>query len=100
MSTLHPDVLLSVQLGAVIGRDQYSSDQTLIDAKIAEIRELAGVRTDILNREVGSWVGYYDSPETKSLVVALLAAFPGAVPWLSLGRERRGHEHGTYEKRS
>jgi hypothetical protein len=99
MSVLHPDVQLSVEIGALIGRDKYTRDQAVIDAKIADLRKLAGVRTDILNRDVGSWVGYYDSPETKPLIVALLAAFPGAVPWISLGQERRGRVHGTYEKR-
>jgi hypothetical protein len=99
MSTLHPDVQLSAEIGALIGRDKYTRDPELIDRKITDLRKLAGVRTDILNREVGSWIGYYDSPETQPLVVALLAAFPGAVPWISLGQERRGRAHGTYEKR-
>jgi hypothetical protein len=97
---VHPDTLLSVQLGALIGRDKYSSDAQLIDAKIGQLRTLAGARTDLLDREVGTWVGYYDSPETRSLIVALLAAFPGAVAWLRSGKERRGRFHGTYEKRS
>jgi hypothetical protein len=93
---MHPDTLLSVQLGAIIGRDKYTRDPDVLAAKIAELRAHAGVRTDILNREVGSWVGYYDSPEMQPLVVALLDAFPGAVPWLSLGQERRGRgAHST-----
>lgn len=96
---MHPDTLLSVQLGALIGRDKYSSDPVLIDAKITALRKLAGMRTDLLEREVGTWVGYYYSREMKPLVAALLRAFSGAVRWLTLGQERRGRGHGTCEKR-
>lgn len=92
--------LLSVQLGGILGRDKYTRDPDVIAAKIAELRAHAGVHVDLLNREVGSWVGFYDSDETRPLVTALLAEFPGAVPWLTVGRERRGKPmHGTYEIR-
>lgn len=96
---MHPDRLLSVKLGADLGRDKYTRDPDVIAAKIDGLRALAGVRTDILDREVGSWIGYYDSPETQPLVAALLAAFPGAVPHIRAGQERRGRVHSTYEKR-
>jgi hypothetical protein len=96
---VHPDTLLSVQLGALMSRDKYTHDPELIDAKIRHLRTVAGVRTDLLDREVGTWVGYYDGPAMKPLVVALLGAFPGAVSWLTLGQERRGRSHGTFEKR-
>jgi hypothetical protein len=97
--TVHPDTLLGVQLGAIIGHDKYSSDPELINGKIRQLRIVAGVRSDLLDREVGTWVGYYDSPEMEPLVVALLDAFPGAVQWLTLGRQRQGRVHGTYDKR-
>lgn len=93
---MHPDTLLSIQLGATIGRDKYTRDPAPV---IAELRRLAGVRQDILDREVGVWIGYYDQPETRPLVVALLEAFPGAVQWIKSGQDRRGPTHGTYEKR-
>ena len=95
-SALHPDTLLSVRLGGILGRDKYTHDPKPI---ITELRATAGVQTGILNREVGSWIGYYDAPETRALVSALLHAFPGALPHIRAGQARRGRTHNTYEKR-
>lgn len=95
--SMDSDTALSIRLGAIMGRDRYTRDPGPI---IEELRTAAGVRVDILNREVGSWVGYYDHPATKPLVVALLAAFPGALPWLRAGQQRRAAgAHGTFERR-
>lgn len=97
---MDPATLLSVQLGAILGRHQYTTDPDVVAGTIAELRAHAGIHTAVLDREVGSWVGFYDSPDTRTLVTALLAAFPGAVPWLTRGQERRGKPmHGTYEVR-
>jgi len=93
-SALHPDTLLSVRIGGILGRDKYTQDP---DPIILELRQVAGVRTDILNREVGSWIGYYDTPETKPLIIALLAAFPGCLTWINHGTQQRAKPmHGTY----
>lgn len=93
---MHPDTLLSIQIGAIVGRDKYTRDPAPV---IDELRRIAGVRQDILDRETGTWIGYYDQPETQPLVVALLEAFPGAVKSIRAGQERRGRTHRTYEKR-
>lgn len=89
---LYPDVALSVQLDATCGRGQYTRDPAPV---VAELRAAAGDRVDILHETVGTWVGYFDSPETHTLCAALLDAFPDAEPWVEVGRRRRGHMHGT-----
>jgi hypothetical protein len=93
MSVLHPDVLLSIALSAAMGRNQYTRDvQPIID----EVRQLAGGRPDILYSEVGRWVGYHGIPENAALTSALLGAFPGAVPFIREGQERRNRgSHST-----
>jgi len=100
MERMHPDTLLSVHLGALTGRDKYSTDPAVHAAVIAELRALAGVRTDTLHAEVGRWVGYYGDDHTAARCSALLAAFPGALPYIREGQERRQKPaHGTYEVR-
>jgi hypothetical protein len=98
MSVLHPDVMLSIALSAAMGRDQYTREpQPVID----ELRQLGGGRPDILLPEVGRWIGYHAIDENQILTSALLAAFPGAMPYIAEGQQRRGKPpHGTYEKRS
>jgi hypothetical protein len=58
---------------------------------IAELRETAGGRDDILADEVGRWIGFYDSPETHVLAGALRAAFTdlNLQPHIELGQKRR-----------
>ncbi|MDF2917871.1 MAG: hypothetical protein K0S70_2088 [Microbacterium sp.] len=93
MSTLHPDVMLEIQLSAAMSRNQYIRDaQPIID----EVRQIAGGRPDILHRQVGIWVGYHGIPENAALTSALLDAFPGAVPFIREGQARRGRgSHST-----
>jgi hypothetical protein len=93
MSTLHPDVLLEIRLSAAMGRNQYTRDvQPVID----EVRQIAGGRPDLLHRQVGGWVGYHGIPENAALTSALLDAFPGAVPYIREGQERRNRgSHST-----
>lgn len=93
MSALHPDVQLGIALGAICGRNRYTSDPAPV---IAELLARAGVRTDILAMEAGKWAGYYDDGETAVLVNAILAEVPGAAQWAQAGRTQRARPaHGT-----
>lgn len=64
---------------------------------VAELRTAAGVHTEILAREIGTWVGFYDSDKnTHTLAAALLEAFPEARPHVGIGQARRMRPiHGT-----
>ena len=79
-------------LDAICARNQYTTEPGRV---IAELRGVAGGRTGILYESVGTWVGYFDSPETHTLCAAILEAFPDAEAWVGLGRSRRGRVHGT-----
>lgn len=93
MTVLHPDVQLGVALGAICGRNRYTADPGPV---IAELRERAGVRTDVLAMEAGKWAGYYDDEHTAVLVAAILADIPGTAPWAEVGRAQRARpRHGT-----
>lgn len=94
--SMHPDTLLSVALDAVCARHQYERDA---GAAVAELRQAAGGRMDLLHESVGTWVGYFDAPETHALCTGLLDAFPEAQAWVHVGQERRGRLHGTGEYR-
>lgn len=85
---LDPDTLLSVELGAIMSRDRYTSEPGPV---IAQLRETAGVRVDLLAAEVGSWVGFYRSEHTRLLADALLEAFSNLdlQPWIEVGRKRQ-----------
>lgn len=87
MRSLDPDTHLSVRLGAIMCRNQYTDRPGPV---IAQLRAMAGDRTDILAREVGMWVGFYDNPHTQRLRSALFEAFADLDlgPWVELGRRR------------
>lgn len=89
-SALHPLVHLGVQISSLCSRDKYATDPAVHAAAVEEIRRLAGIHTDIRDYEVGVWVGYYGDEYTNARAAALLDAFPGCVPHVSLGAERRG----------
>ena len=65
---LHPDVALSIRLGAIMSRNQYTRDPAPV---IDELYTTAGDRLDILTTEVGLWVGFYSIPENQVLCDAL-----------------------------
>lgn len=97
-STLHPLVQLGVELSAMCGRDKYSTDPAVHAAAVDELRQHAGVHVDVLHEEVGRWVGFYSDDYTKMRAAALLDAFPGCVPHIKVGVERRGAGgHKTFE---
>ncbi|WP_153001329.1 hypothetical protein [Microbacterium testaceum] len=90
---LHPDVRLGITLGAICGRNRYTTNPAPV---ITELLETAGPRTDILAMEAGRWAGYYDDEHTTVLVAAIVAGIPGAAAWTADGRSRRSAPpHGT-----
>lgn len=82
---LSPDVLLGITLSAICSRNRYTKDPGPV---IDELRQVAGERLDILAMEAGSWSGFYDDDNTRTLARALLE-IPGASDWVKLGQERR-----------
>jgi hypothetical protein len=97
-SALHPLVHLGVQISCLCSRDKYDTSPAVHAAAVDEIRRVAGIHTDIRDYEVGVWVGYYGDEYTNARAAALVEAFPGCVPHIALGLERRGAGgHGTFE---
>jgi hypothetical protein len=91
-------VQLGVEISAMCSRDKFSTDPAVHASAVEEIRRHAGVHTDVLHEEVGRWVGFYGDEYTRMRAAALLDAFPGCVPHIALGIERRGAGgHGTFE---
>jgi hypothetical protein len=67
---------------------------------IDELRAASGRRTDILAAEVGAWIGFYETKDTRPLADALRAAFKDLdlTPGIALGTERRRRpSHGTHD---
>lgn len=83
---LDQETALDVLLSATCSRHRHTTDAGPV---IAELRRIAGDRTDIRARVAGSWFGYYGDEHTRTLSEALLE-LPGADAWVTLGRERRG----------
>lgn len=78
--------LLDIELSALCSRERYTTDPEPV---IAELRQLAGKRTDILAEVAGLWAGYFGDEYTRPLADALLT-IDGVEPWAELGRTRRG----------
>lgn len=89
-SALHPLVHLGVVISSICSRGKYSTDPTVHAQAVDEIRKVAGAHTDLRDHEVGVWVGYYGDEYTKTRAGALVDAFPGCVPHIALGVQRRG----------
>ncbi|RKE60478.1 hypothetical protein [Microbacterium sp. AG238] len=85
-SPLEPDTRLDVELSAICARNQYTRDPEPV---IAELAAAAHGRDDILTRAAGLWAGYFDSPETHVLAMAL-SSIPGTNRWVEEGLRRRG----------
>lgn len=85
---LTPGVALGVTLSAICSRNRYTKDPAPV---IAELRAEAGGKLEILTAEVGRWIGFYNSPETRVLVDALRAGFSDLdlQPHIELGQTRR-----------
>lgn len=80
-----PDVLLSIHLDAICSRNRYTADPAPV---IAELLATAGERRDILAESVGTWLGYFEDDDTRTLCAAL-RELPGLEPWIALGQHRR-----------
>lgn len=79
--------MLDVELASICSRNRYTTDPAPV---IAELRERAGKRTDILAHAAGLFAGYFDDKYTRTLTDALRAEIDGIDPWLQVGRKRRG----------
>lgn len=92
MSRLTPDTRLSIHLDAICSRNRYTTDPAPV---IAELRETAGDRVDVLTESVGTWVGFFEDDITRVLCDAL-RELPDLEPWIALGKERRARpDHRT-----
>lgn len=93
--TLSADTMLSIQVGCVMTRNQFTQKPAAV---MTELRETAGDRLDILAAEVGRFIGFYDDQWTHTLVEALRAEFTDLdlQPHIELGERRRNAgTHGT-----
>lgn len=89
MSRLSPDTRLSIHLGAIMSRNQYTRTPELV---VTKLLETAGDNHAVLQEAVGSWVGFYEDEYTRPLCV-VLRGLPGLEPWIELGAYRRGLAH-------
>lgn len=69
-----------------MSRNRYARDPERV---IAELHAVAGDRLDLLAREVGSWVGYYEDENTRVLTDALRALPLDLDEAIAHGRDRR-----------
>ena len=89
---------LEVTLSAICSRHQFTTDPV---TAIEELRAAAGERTDVLAREVGIWIGYFESAHSRTFTTAL-RELPGVEPWIDEGRRRRslrGHSTADFRHR-
>lgn len=86
---LSPDTRLSVLLDAICSRNRYTQDPAPV---VTELLATAGDRHDILTESVGTWVGYFEDDDTRTLCVAL-RELPDLEPWIAVGRERFAAPH-------
>lgn len=77
--------LLSLKLSATITRHQFDADATAV---IAEIRELAGDRTDILAEVAGRWAGFHGQTLGVQPAFAEAIRAIGSEEAFELGRKR------------
>lgn len=90
---LAPETTLSIQVGCVMTRNQYSQDPAPV---IAELYATAGDRIDLLTQEVGEFIGFYDDQYRATLVNALRALPLDTDHAIKLGQHRRGlRPHST-----
>lgn len=85
----HPlslDVLLGIELSAIMSRNRYTHDPAPV---IAELQRVAGGRDDILADEAGRWIGFYEDDYTRDLATALRALPLDMEDVIALGVQRR-----------
>lgn len=91
---LHPDIMLSISIGCVMSRNALTRDPAPV---IEELYTTAGDRIDLLTREVGQWVGFYEADHTRTLATALRALPLDLDEHIALGLSRRMQPvHGTH----
>ncbi|MDN3310634.1 hypothetical protein QWJ90_06800 [Microbacterium oryzae] len=83
---LHPDTLLGIRLASICSRHRFDADA---EGALAELRAAYAGRMDILAREIGTWIGYYEDEHARALCDGL-RRIPGVEEWTPLGRARRG----------
>lgn len=89
---LSPDVMLSITLDAICSRNRYTTNPAPV---IADLYATAGDRLDILTESVGTWVGFFEAAETRTLCAAL-RELPRLDPWIAVGANRRAQpDHRT-----
>lgn len=86
MPPLDRDAALLVSLHAVCSRNKYTRDPGPV---LAEPREIAAGRDDLLVQAAGVWAGYEDSDEWSRPLAQALLELPGTAEWAQLGRQRR-----------
>ena len=87
---------LEVTLSAICSRHQFTTDP---GPAVEELRAAAGDRTDVLAREVGIWIGYFESEHCRTFTTAL-RELRGVEQWIDVGRRRRGRRgHSTADFR-
>lgn len=83
---MHPDTKLSIAIDATCSRNEFVQDAAPV---IAELRDLADDRVDVLTESVGIWVGFFEDAHNHVLCEAL-RELPGLEPWIAVGKHRRG----------
>ncbi|MFJ2535843.1 hypothetical protein [Microbacterium maritypicum] len=77
-----------------MSRNRYTQDPAAV---IAELYAVAGGRVDVLCREVGSWIGFYEDAHTRALATALRSLPLDLTEAIAAGRARRfSGTHGTH----
>ncbi|MFJ4166271.1 hypothetical protein ACIPY5_12005 [Microbacterium sp. NPDC089698] len=91
---LAPDTALSIKIGCVMTRNQFTQDPVPV---IAELYATAGDRIDLLTQEVGLFIGFSSSNQYRATLVAALRELPLDMDQaIALGKFRRGlPAHGT-----
>ncbi|UUE19312.1 hypothetical protein [Microbacterium sp. J1-1] len=83
---LHPDVTLGIAISCVMSRNRYTRDPAPV---IDELYATAGGRLDLLTREVGRWIGFYEDDYVRALATALRALPLDMADEIEIGRKRR-----------
>jgi hypothetical protein len=82
---LRPEVKLGVELSAIMSRNMYTTDPAPV---IEQLHATAGARPDILAKEVGTWIGFYETDRNRAALIAALRTLPDLDEWIALGRRR------------
>lgn len=83
--SLSPDRLLGVKISAIMSRNMYTTDPGPV---LEQLRAAAGMRTDVLAMEVGTWIGFYETDPHRAVLIDALRTLPGLDEWIAIGRRR------------